>query len=77
MWLVPCAGRTTLVRPGLLGLALKSAERRYVGEHGPDALKPERKNPYSKSDIEALHALPYGFNVCGRTLDWEAAFFVA
>ena len=67
----------TLLSPKLLGLAPKGAQRRYVEEHGPDSLKPERKNPYSKRDIEALHALPYGFNVCGRTLDWDAAFFVA
>ena len=59
----------TLVSPRLLVLTLKGAERRYVEEHSPDALKPERKNPYSKADIEALNALPCGFIVCGRTLD--------
>jgi len=67
----------TLVSSKLLGLALKGMERRYVEVHGPDALKPERKNPYSKADIEALRALSYGFNVGGRIFDWEAAYFVA
>ena len=37
----------SLVSSKLLGLALKGAQRRYVEVHGPDSLRPERKNPYS------------------------------
>ena len=59
----------TLVSSKLLGLALKGAQRRYVEIHGPNSLKPERQKPYFKADIEVLHALPYGFDVCGQTLD--------
>ena len=43
-----------IVSKKLLRLALKGANRQHMDLHGPDALRPNRKDPYSPEDIAAV-----------------------
>ena len=50
-----------LVSKKLLRLALKGANRQYMDLHGQDALRPNRKDPYSPEVIAAVWALSPGW----------------
>jgi hypothetical protein len=53
------------------------AKREYVARHGPEALLPERKEPYNDRVLAAVRNVAPGTAIAGRRLDWAADFFVA
>jgi hypothetical protein len=59
-----------LVRRVLDGLT-----RRFVALHGPEALLPDRKEPFTDLVVDAMFAVPAGTSIGGRLLDWDNVFF--
>ena len=49
----------------------------YVARHGPEALIPSRKEPFSALNLSTILRLSNGTRIGTRTLDWSSFFFAS
>ena len=64
-------------RPTPLGCPLDGANEEYMDEHEPNAMRPNRKDPYLPEDTAAVCALAPGLVVAVRALHWTDHFWVS
>ncbi|KAJ1447676.1 hypothetical protein M885DRAFT_575567, partial [Pelagophyceae sp. CCMP2097] len=67
----------TMASTTQLGTALVGAKRAFVLRHGPEALQPERKEPYSQRVLAAVRGVKAGTAIAGRVLYWSDSYFIA